>query len=74
MVGRLGRYTHRPNTSHWATLERVLKYLKGTMYVIHDTGFSSALEGYNDTNWIIDSQETKTTTRYIFTLVGGVVS
>lgn len=43
-------------------------------YVIHYTGFPSALEGYSDGNCITDSQETKTTSGYIFALVGAVVS
>ena len=30
-VGRLGRYTHSPNTYHWDIVERVFKYLKGIM-------------------------------------------
>ena len=30
-VGRLGKYTHNPDHSHWTALERVFKYLKGTI-------------------------------------------
>ena len=75
VVGRFGRSTHSPNTFHWTVLERVLKYSKGTMnYGIHYICFPVALEGYNDANWIIDSQKTKSTSGHIFTLVGGVVS
>ena len=43
-------------------------------YAIRYTGFSNVLEGYSDANWIIDSEETKSTSGYIFTLAGGVVS
>ncbi|KAJ0075192.1 hypothetical protein Patl1_35172 [Pistacia atlantica] len=32
------------------------------------------LEGYSDANWISDSDEIKSTSGYIFTLGGGVVS
>jgi len=74
-VGRLGRYTCSPNISHWTTLERVLKYLKGTMdYYIHYTSFSPVLEDYSDANWITDSQETKSTSGCVFTLAGGAFS
>ena len=30
-VGRLSRYTQNPNKDHQTTLERVAKYLKGTI-------------------------------------------
>jgi hypothetical protein len=37
-------------------LERVLRYLKGTMsYVIHYTEYTGALEGYCDAKWIYDA-------------------
>ena len=36
--------------------------------------FLAVLEGYNDANWISDADETKSTSGYIFTLGGGVVS
>ena len=32
------------------------------------------LEGYNDANWISDSDEIKSTSGYVFTLQGGVVA
>ena len=39
-VGRLVRYIHCPNTSHWTTLESVLKCLKGIMdYAINYASF-----------------------------------
>ena len=36
--------------------------------------FLSTLEGYCDTVWISDSDETKLTSAYLFTLGGGAVS
>ncbi|PHU20410.1 hypothetical protein BC332_11561 [Capsicum chinense] len=38
------------------------------------SGFSSTLEGYCDANWISNSDETKFTSSYVFTLGGGAVS
>lgn len=74
-VGRLGRYTHSPNASHWNALEKLFRYLKGTInYAIHYGGFPDVLEGYCDANWIADSDETKSTTGYVFTLAGGAIS
>jgi len=73
-VGRLRRYTHNPNHDHWETLARLMKYLRGTMnYGIEYSGFPAVLEGYNDANWISDSDETKSTSGYVFTIGGGAV-
>jgi len=52
-----------------------MKYLRGTMnYGILYNGFPSVLEGYNDANWILDSNETKSTNNCIFTLGRGVIT
>jgi len=37
-------------------------------------GIINVLEGYNDANWISDSDEIKSTSGYIFIFGGGVVS
>ena len=74
-VCRLSRYTHNPNNDHWSALARLMKYLRGTMnYGILYSGFPVVLEGYSDANWISDSDEIKSTSGYVFTLGGGVVT
>ena len=74
-VGRLSRYTQSPNQDHWTVVHRVFKYLRGT---INDglcfSGFPSVLEGFSDANWILDSDEMKSTNGYVFILGGSVVS
>jgi len=73
--GRLGRYTNNPNHSHWIALERVFIYLKGNInFDIHYTCFLTLIKGFSDTNWISDSDETKLTSGYIFTLASGAIS
>ena len=75
VVCRLSRYTHNPNKEHWSALMRLMKYLRGTMnYGILYSGFPSTLEGYYDANWISDSDETKSTSGYVFTLGGSAIS
>ena len=74
-VCRLSRYTHNPNNDHWSALDRLMKYLRGTMnYGVLYSGFPAMLEGYSDANWIFDSYEIKPTSGYVFTLGGGVVA
>jgi hypothetical protein len=74
-VRKLSRFVSNPGDDHWQALERVMRYLKGTMsYGIHYTGYPRVLEGYSDSNWISDADEIKATSGYIFTLGGGAVS
>ena len=54
-VGRLSRYTQCPDETHWKAIERVFRYMKGSVnYSVHYFGLFSVLEGYSDTNWISD--------------------
>nr|CAH66607.1 H0211A12.10 [Oryza sativa] len=74
-VSKLSRFVSNPGDDHWQALERVMRYLKGTMsYGIHYTGYPKVLEGYSDSNWISDADEIKATSGYVFTLGGGAVS
>jgi len=74
-VSKLSRFVSNPGDDHWKALERVMRYLKGTMnYGIHYTGYPRVLEGYSDSNWISDADEIKATSGYVFTLGGGAVS
>nr|CAH65871.1 OSIGBa0103I21.4 [Oryza sativa] len=74
-VSKLSRFVSNPRDDHWQALERVMRYLKGTMsYAIHYTGYPKVLEGYSDSNWISDADGIKATSGYVFTLGGGAVS
>jgi hypothetical protein len=74
-VSKLSRFVSNPGDDHWKALERVMRYLKGTMnFGIHYTGYPRVLEGYSDSNWISDADEIKATSGYVFTLGGGAVS
>jgi hypothetical protein len=74
-VSNLSRYISNPDDDHWHTLERVLRYLKGTMsFGIHYSGHLAVLEGYSDSNWISDIDQIYATSGYVFTLRGSAVS
>ena len=50
-VSKLSRFVSNPGDNHWRALERVLRYLKGTMsYGIYYTGYLKVLEGLCDAN------------------------
>ena len=74
-VSKLSRFVSNPGDIHWQALERVMRYLKGTVsYDIHYTGYPKVLEGYCDANWISDADVLKATSGYVFLLGGGAVS
>jgi hypothetical protein len=74
-VSKLSRFVSNPGDNHWCALERVLRYLKGTMnYDIHYTRYLKVLEGFCDANWISNADELYATSRYTFLLGGSVVS
>ncbi|XP_039117954.1 secreted RxLR effector protein 161-like [Dioscorea cayenensis subsp. rotundata] len=74
-VCRLSRYTQNPNREHWYAFVRLMKYLRGTMnYGILYSGYPTVLEGYSGANWISNSNETKSTSGYMFTLGGCAVA
>ena len=62
-VSRLSRYIGNPNQEHWTTLERVLKFLKGTMsFRLRYTRFPRVVKGYTYATWISDSISVKVLT------------
>ena len=55
VVSKLSRFMSNPGSDHWHALERVMRYLVGTMsYGIHYSTHPAVLEEYSDSNWISD--------------------
>ena len=74
-VSKLSRFTSNPRTDHWKAIVRVLRYLRYTRnYGLHYTIDPAILEGYSDASWISDTQYSKATSGYVFTLGGAAVS
>ncbi|KAH9686503.1 hypothetical protein KPL70_014374 [Citrus sinensis] len=74
-VSKLSRYTSNPETDHWKAIVRVLRYLRYTRnYGLHYTRYPEVLEEFSDANWISDVKDLKSTSGYVFTLVGAAVS
>ena len=73
-VGMLGRFSSKPNRSHWTAVKWVLRYLKGT----NDLGIlykgDSGMQGYSDADWAGDTDDRKSTSGYMFLIAGGPVS
>ena len=74
-VIKFTRFTSNPSMDHWKVINRVFKYLRYTLdYKLHSTEYLMVLEEYNDTNWIYKTNDSKSTTGYVFILNGAVVS
>ena len=74
-VSMLSRFTSNPNKYHWKSMVKVLGYLKHTQnFALHYEKYPIVLEGYCDANWITNFNDTRSTSGYVFTLSGGVVS
>ncbi|KAK4384379.1 Retrovirus-related Pol polyprotein from transposon TNT 1-94 [Sesamum angolense] len=70
-VSKLARYTSCPDKTHWGALDRVLRYLKGTVSLaIHYGRFPAVLEGYSDASWIAKNSGSNGCSGYVFTLGG----
>lgn len=55
--------------------ERIMRYRKGTViHGLHYTGYPMVLERYSDVNLVLDANEMKATSGYVFILGDGVVS
>jgi hypothetical protein len=73
-LSKLSRFMSNPGIDHWHALERVMRYLCGTMsYGIHYSGHPIVLDGYSNANRISDVDDIKATSGYVFTFGGGTV-
>ena len=60
---------------HWQAVKWVLRYLRGTSdHCISFDGHEGTVCGYVDANYAGDLDKRRSTTGYIFTLAGGVIS
>ena len=74
-VGKMSKYTSNLSHIHWNALHKILRYLRKTMdYGILYNGYSTVLEWYIDASWIMDNDDHKSTSEWIFTLGEGAIS
>ncbi|XP_071694777.1 secreted RxLR effector protein 161-like [Rutidosis leptorrhynchoides] len=74
-ISKLIRYTSNPSTSHWKCIIRLLRYLRYTReYRLHYNRYPAVIEGHCDANWISDTNDSRATSGYVFTLGGAAIS
>ena len=71
----VSRYHSNPDREHWTALKHILNYLRRTRdYILIYHGDELAPIGYTDSNLQSYVDLRKSTSRYVFTLGGTVVS
>ena len=73
-VGIVSRYQSNPRMGHWIAVKHILKYLRSTRdYILVYSGGDLNSIGYTDSDFQLDKESRKSTSRSIFTLGGGAV-
>jgi hypothetical protein len=75
VVGVVSRYMENLGKEHWATVKWVFRYLRGTHdYCITYNNGRELVCGYVDSDFAGDLDKRRSTSGYVFTLVGGAIS
>jgi len=74
-VGVVSRFMADPGKEHWNVVKRIIRYIKWTSNVaLCFEGSKLIVNGYVDSDFAGDLDKRKSTTGYVFTLVGAAVS
>lgn len=75
VVDKFSRFTSNLTNDYWKALISVLRYLWYITNIgLHYTRYLLVLEGYNDTNWTLDTKDSKFPSCYVFIIGGAAVS
>ena len=76
IVGMLGKYLTNPEMDHWRAIKRAMRYLQRTKDFMFTYRRSDHLEimGYSDFDFAGCLDSKRSTSGYVFMLVGEVVS
>ena len=76
IVGMLGRYLSNPGMDHWKAIKRVMRYLQRTKDSALMYRKSDQLEiiGYSDSDFAGCQDSHRSTSGYVYLLVGGAIS
>ena len=74
VVGVVSRYQSNPGPKHWIEVKHILKYLRRSRdYMLVYKGGVLNPVGYTNSDFQIDVNDRKSTSRMVFTLGGGAV-
>ena len=74
-VSTLSKFSSNPTDNHFSAAKRVLRYLQSssTLSLAFIMNHKSQLEGYSDSDWAGDKDDSKSTSGYLFTLSGASI-
>ena len=74
-VGVVSRFIGDLGKEYWNVVKRILRYIRGTSIIgLCFGGSEFIVRGYVDSDFAGDLDKRKSTTGYVFTFAGGVVS
>ena len=74
-VGVVSRFLSNPRKQHWQAIKWILRYLKGTSnYCLRFGNSNIVLEGFTNEDMVGDVYTRNSTTSYLYTFVGAIVS
>ncbi|KAJ1300258.1 hypothetical protein OPQ81_005086 [Rhizoctonia solani] len=75
-TGLLAQHAANPGKEHWAALQRVLRYLRGTrdVGIVYDRSKPSELVGFVDADYAGDPHTSRSTSGWTFKMAGGSVA
>jgi transposase InsO family protein len=75
-VNSVSRFLNRHNRAHWQALQRILKYLSGTvnMGILYQQSDEIKLVGYSDSDFAGDVETRRSTSGYVFYLSKAAVT
>ena len=76
VVYQVSQYLSAPRSTHYAAVQRILRYLKGTLF--HGLFYSAqsllVLRAFSNADWARDPTDRKSTTGYCFLLSSSLIS
>ena len=76
-IGKLSQHCADPLESHWLSVKRILRYVRGTQNVgieYHKSDSTPKLHGFSDADWGGCGISRKSTSGFVFQLCGGAIS
>lgn len=67
-VSFISRFMTAPDVKHWTTAKRALRYVKGTLDIMHSRSKDPRLDGFIDSNWGGFVGDRKSISGYVFNL------
>uniref|UniRef100_A0AAV1UAB6 Polyprotein n=1 Tax=Peronospora matthiolae TaxID=2874970 RepID=A0AAV1UAB6_9STRA len=74
-VGYVLRFMKNPQEEHWVAVKRIFRYLQGTKMhgICYKPKAKIEFRGYSDADWAGDLADRKSTSGYVFMLLGAPV-